>query len=72
MSPTRVYLSDVHSPMGYHLVDLFRTDHIDPHSPTVIIGSSSMPPSGPISHTINVYFVLFSSDSIRSYAAEHC
>ena len=69
MSPTRVYLSDVHSPMGYHLVDLFRSDHIDPHSPAAIIGSSSMPPSGPITHTINVSPTSFSLHTIHTYAA---
>jgi hypothetical protein len=54
MSLSRVYLSELHSPIGYHLVDLFRTDHIDPHNPTLIVGSSQLPPSAPVSHTFNV------------------
>ncbi len=60
MKLNRVYLSDLHSPIGYHLVDLFRTDHTDPYNPTIIVGSSSLPPSSPITHTFNVIHPLLS------------
>ena len=51
----RIYISDLHSPIGYHLVDLLRTDHLTPDAPVLIIGSSTEPPAPPLSQTINVH-----------------
>ena len=49
-----IYISEIHTSLGYHLVDLLRTDHIDPSSPTILIGSSAQPAQSPIHQTFSV------------------
>ena len=46
----KVYISNLNTPLGCHLVDLIRTDHLDPSNPTTIVGSAS----GPIPHTHHI------------------
>lgn len=56
---SKVYISDLDTPLGYHLVDLLRTDHIDPTNPTLIVGSSSSTQTLPSVHqAINVFLRL--------------
>lgn len=46
----KVYISNLDTPLGCHLVDLIRTDHLDPSNPTIIVGSAS----GPTPHTHHI------------------
>ena len=66
-----LYISHLHTPLAYHLGQLFRNDHLQLHPEHKIVGTSPQTLHFPWIHaTINVTFCLFSSKNIHKSLAE--
>jgi len=67
----KIYISDIDSPLGYHLLQNFRDDHLDLHRSTLIVGTAKKGQHlNGVYQTIEVTYKQFSSQNNLNLHAE--
>ena len=51
---TKYFISHLDTPLGYHLVEHFRTDHLDIDNHSIIVGTANDQVHASVHQTINV------------------